>query len=309
MTTPPNSPIVRSALFVPASSERFLRSAERCGADAVILDLEDSVVDSSRSTARRFAGEFVERAQPGGCSVFVRINPLSAGLLAEDLDAVVRPSLAAVLLPKLRSAAEVRELDRELSWYEGRGGLTHGSVRIWPLIETPSAISAVDEIARASTRVAFLGGAVAQGGDLVTSLGLDEQADGLESLYLRSRVLVAARTAGVHNPMTGLFTDIGDLEGLERAAQRGRQLGYEGMMVIHPSHVPVVNRVFSPSADEVAEARRVLVALADADRNGTGAARLGGRMIDVAMARWAQLVIERDTLVRDRSEQHPADGS
>lgn len=296
---------MRSALFVPASSERFLRSAERCAADAVILDLEDSVADASRTTARRLAGEFVERAEPNGPSVFARINPLSAGQLAEDLDAVVRPSLGAVLLPKICDASEVAELDRQLSWYEGHRGLGHGTVRIWPLIETPAAISVVDQIATASPRVTFLGGAISDGGDLVSSLGLEVQPDGLESLYIRSRILIAARTAGVHNPVTGLFTDIDDLDGLEQAARRGRVLGYEGMMVIHPSHVPIVNRVFTPSADEVAEARRVLDALGIADRQGSGAARLDGRMIDAAMAKSAQRVIERNSRARNRSPRHP----
>lgn len=307
MTPSPSGHIVRSALFVPASSERFLRSAERCAADAVILDLEDSVTDSSRAVARRSAGEFVERADPSGPSVFARINPLSVGQLADDLDAVVRPALGAVVLPKIVDPSEVEELDRQLSWHEGHRGLRHGTVRIWPLIETPSAISVVDQIARASPRVAFLGGAVSDGGDLVSSVGLEVQADGLESLYIRSHVLIAARAAAVHNPVTGLFTDIDDLEGLERAARRGRVLGYEGMMVIHPSHVPIVNRVFSPSTDEVAEARRILDALDVADRNGTGAARLDGRMIDVAMAKSARLVIERDSRARHRSRGHQDD--
>lgn len=307
MTRSQPGPIVRSALFVPASSERFLRSAERCAADAVILDLEDSVADSSRTTARRLAGEFVERAAPDGPSVFARINPLSAGQVEADLDAVVHPSLGAVLLPKIHGANEVAELDRQLSWYEGHRGLSHGTVRIWPLIETPSAISFVTEIATASPRVAFLGGAISHGGDLVSSLGLEVQPEWLESLYIRSRILVAARAAGIHNPMTGLFTNIDDLEGLEQAARRGRGLGYEGMMVIHPSHVSIVNRVFSPSAEAVADARRVLEALAAADRSGTGAARLDGRMIDVAMAKSAQLVIERDARARDRSRRRPDD--
>ncbi len=307
MTTSRSRQIVRSALFVPASSERFLRSAERSAADAVILDLEDSVTESSRDAARRLAGEFGERAEPGGPSVFARINPLSAGQLDADLDAVVRLSLGAVLLPKICDPSEVAELDRQLSWHEGHRGLSHGTVRIWPLIETPAAISVVDQIATASPRVAFLGGAISDGGDLVSSLGLEVQPDGLESLYIRSRVLIAARAAGVHNPVTGLCTDIDDLDGLEQAARRGRALGYEGMMVIHPSHVPIVNRVFSPSTDEVAEARRVLDALDVADRNGTGAARLDGRMIDVAMAKSAHLVIERDARARDRSRRHQDD--
>jgi citrate lyase subunit beta/citryl-CoA lyase len=301
--------MVRSALFVPASSERFVRNAEHCAADAVILDLEDSVVDGARSRARRLAREFIASRPPQGePAVFVRINPLAAEQLDEDLDAVVHPALDAVLLPKIEDPADVVELDRKLAWYEGSRNLAHGTIRIWPLLETAPAITLVGEIATASTRVTYLGGAIADGGDLARSLRLESHPEGLETLYLRSRILVAARAAGIENPMTGLFVDIDDLQGLEEFAIHSRRLGYEGMMVIHPKHVPIVNRVFSPSAEAVDDARNVLEALEAADRDGTGAARLGGRMIDVAMAKTARTVIDRDERARSLSARLESNG-
>lgn len=304
MTGSVPAPLVRSALFVPASSERFLRSAERCAADALILDLEDGVADSSRADARRTANAFISaRPEHGSPMIFARINPLTAGQVDADLDAVVHPALGAVLLPKLSGPEDVVELDRKLSWHEGKGGLCHGSIRIWPLIETPAAISHVDSIAIASDRVAFLGGAIADGGDLVSSLRIEVGGDGSESLYLRSRLLIAARSAGIANPITGLCTDLDDLDGLEHAALAGRRLGYEGMMVIHPSHVPIVNRVFSPSAEAVTDARRVLEVLDAADQDGSGTVRLDGRMIDAAMGESARLVVERDARVRTMQPQ------
>lgn len=294
--------MVRSALFVPASNERFLNSALRCDADAVILDLEDGVAENSRHNARRLARDFIATHSAHDVrSIFVRLNPLSAGHVGTDLEAVVGEGLDAVLLPKIHEPAEVTELDHQLSWHEGRCGLARGTIRIWPLVETPQAISRIDEIASASGRVSYLGGAISDGGDLVTSLQIEVESTGLASLYLRSRILLAARTAGIDNPITGLFTEIDDLDGLEQMAIAGRRLGYEGMMVIHPSHVPIVNRVFSPSEAAVNEARRVLDALAKADLEGNGAARLDGRMIDVAMARSARVVIERDARAQDRS--------
>lgn len=301
-------PMIRSALFVPASSERFLRAAIRSGADAVILDLEDGVADASRDVAREMAGNFILRQpEDGVLSVLVRINPLTAGQLDMDLDAVVQPSLDGVLLPKVDGPRDIAELDRQLSWYEGRHRIPHGTVRIWPLLETATAIARVAEIAVASPRVAHLGGAIAHGGDLARSLGLGPDGDGLESLYLRSRVLVEARAAGIANPITGLYTDVDDLSGLESFAVLGRRLGYDGMMVIHPAHVPIVNRVFSPSEAALDEAHRILAAIDGAALAGSGAVRLDGRMIDAAMATTARSLIARDADARAKLAQSGSD--
>lgn len=287
-----NAPRIRSALFVPTNRQRFLDGIERRGADAVILDLEDGITSDRRDEARANVTAWLSGRRPGsGPELFVRINRLGVGLVDADLRAVVHPALRGVVLPKVSSAADVRELSVALAWHEGRQGLPLGSILIWPLIETAAAVSAAAEIANADPRVAYMGGATAPGGDLARELGFEVSPEGLETLVLRSQVLIAARAAGVPNPVTGMYTDLDDPTGFEVFARQSRSLGYEGIMVIHPSHVSVANRVFVPDDAAVAEAYQVIAALEHAERDGEGAIRHGGRMIDTAMADTARRVI------------------
>ena len=308
MTTAPSpAPRVRSALFVPTTQTRFLAGIDRRSTDAVILDLEDSVVDGGRATARANVAQWMRtRTHGAGPVVFVRISRIAAGQLDADLSAAVHPSLQAVLLPKVSTVAEIAQLSDALAWHEGRQGIALGTIRIWPLIETAEALRVVDEIAACSPRIAYLGGATAPGGDLARALGFEVSSDGLETLYLRSQVLIAARAAGVPNPITGMFTAIDDLEGFERFARQSRMLGYDGIMVIHPSHVDTANTVFSPDADAVNGARAVIEALETARLNGDGAIRHDGRMIDTAMADTARHVLaEHDSASQRAAESGP----
>jgi citrate lyase subunit beta / citryl-CoA lyase len=275
-------PRVRSALFVPASRPGFLAGAAGRGADAVIVDLEDGVAGSARDGARVAAGAWLGGLGPGGPVGCVRVNGLAAGWLEADLAAVVVPGLTAVVVPKLRGAAEVAEVAEALAFFEGRAGLARGSVLIWPIVETAEAVVAAGEIARASDRVAYMGGGTSRHGDLAHSLGFRWTAEGWETLYVRSKVLVEVRAAGVPNPVTGLVSVLDDPAAVEGFAAQSRGLGYEGMMCIHPSQVAVANAAFSPSEEEVREARAVLDALAEADRHGQAVTTLDGRVYSTA---------------------------
>jgi citrate lyase subunit beta/citryl-CoA lyase len=286
-------PRVRSALFVPASRPEFLAKAAARGADAVIVDLEDGVAGSAREEARTAAGAWLRGLDAGGPVGCVRVNGLAAGCLEADLAAVVGAGLTAVLVPKLRGAAEVVEAAEALAYYEGRAGLVRGSVRIWPIVETAEAVVAAGEIARASERVAYMGGGTSRHGDLAHSLGYRWTAEGWETLYVRAKVLVDVRAAGVPNPVTGLVSVLDDPRAVEGFAAQSRGLGYEGMMCIHPSQVAVANAAFSPTDDELREARAVLDALADADRQGQAVTTLDGQMIDPAMGATAKLLLSR----------------
>lgn len=284
---------VRSALFIPAQRTDFLAKATTRGADAVILDLEDAVSAPGKASAREGAREWLRTLPDDGPLAMVRVNGLETSAFGGDLEAVVGPGLHAVLLPKVRDADDVRALADRLSWLEGRSGIPHGRIRIWPIIETAQAVESVGEIARSSQRIAYMGGGSSEQGDLAREIGFEWSVDGLESLYIRSRVLVAARAAGVPNPITGLVSGLADLDDVETFALGARRLGYSGMMVIHPRHVPVVHRIFTPTAAELDDARRIMVALDAAAGSGTGAVAHDGRMIDVAMARTAAQYLER----------------
>ena len=205
----------------------------------------------------------------------------------------VGPSLLAVLVPKVDSAAEVEAVDATLSRIEAERGIAVGSVHIWPLIESARAVLAAADIAAASPRIAYMGGGTARGGDLAASIGFEYSPDGWETLYLRSKILIDVRAAGVPHPMTGVATDIDDLSAVRLFAKRSRSLGYEGTMVIHPSHLAVVNEVFGVSAEERALARATLDALEKAEEADLGAVTHEGRMLDAAMRASAE-----DTLTR-----------
>ena len=288
MTPERRAPRIRSALFIPAQRADFLEKADTRGADAVILDLEDAVALPGKSSARLHAGTWL-RDRPAEKSPLatVRVNAVGEGAIERDLDAVVHPSLLAVLIPKLRSAEEIVEVAELLSWYEGKRGMQRGAVRIWPIIETAEAVRDVSTIAAASARVAYLGGGTSEQGDLARAIGFEWSVEGLETLYIRSHVLVAARAAGIANPMTGLVSGLADIDEVRSFALSSRRLGYSGMMVIHPSHVAVVNEVFTPTAAQLREAKRVIAVLDHAGESGIGAVQHDGRMIDVAMARTA----------------------
>lgn len=285
---------VRSALYVPGNRRDWLRKAPRHGADAILIDLEDSVPPAERDAARAIVSEEIGPLSEQVGAVWVRLNSESDEVL-DDLAAATVPGLAAVQLPKVFDPDAIVELDRALGYYEGRNGLPFGTIAIIPILETASGIRRAFDIAMCSRRVEYLGALVAPDGDTARALNLRAMSDpaGTESLHLRSKVLLDSRAAGVTNPLGGVVTDLRpDSPVLEAFARMNRDLGYSGMIVIHPSHVPVVNAVYSPSAEEIRRARQVLEALhASADRGairGPG----DGEMIDYAMGRVAVLTLQ-----------------
>jgi citrate lyase subunit beta / citryl-CoA lyase len=297
-----NLPWVRSALFVPAHREDYLAKADTRGADAVILDLEDSVAEEARDRAVEAASRWIaNRSDPHSPIVIVRINPLSKGRMESEIMQLVSPNLTAVQIPKVESGRDIRIASEFLGYAEGVHGLDFGRTRIWPLVESAVAIQRAARLARSSSRIAFMGGGAAAGGDLAASVGFRWTASMQETHPLRAKVLLDARAAGVPNPMAGIFVDIDDLGGLHRFALQNRDLGYEGMMVIHPAHVDVVNQVFGPTEDELREAEEIVAAVESAAKRGDGAIRVRGRMVDEAHAKTARALLDRaSSLVDER---------
>ena len=269
-------------LFVPGNRASWMGNAVASGADAVVFDLEGSLPSADKEVGRRQVREVIDAAEPGGPAVFVRINDSFGGLLAADLDVVVADGLTGVLVPQVRCADEIRRLDEQLSMLEEQRGLAPGSILVDPLMETPQALYAAYEIATSTPRIAFMGSGISRRGDIARNMGYRWTPEGLETLYFRSKVLLEVRAAGVQNPLSGMWGDIADLDGLRRLADQTRNLGYEGMMVIHPSHVAVVNEVFSPTLDDVQRWHDTIAALDAAQRDGRGAIRLHGEVVDEA---------------------------
>ncbi|WP_240436409.1 HpcH/HpaI aldolase/citrate lyase family protein [Streptomyces sporangiiformans] len=287
---------LRSLLFVPANRTEWLPKARAAGADAAILDLEDAVPRQDKASARARVVEAVAGAgtdPSGGMALFVRINPLDSWAGAEELRAVARPGLAGIVLPKVSCVQDVRLADRLLTWCEDEQGLPRGQLALVPLLETARGLREAHEIASAAARVAYMGALTAPGGDVERAVGYRWTPEGTETLALRSRVLLDVRAAESPHPVTGLWTSLADLAGLRAFAEQNRSLGYEGMMAIHPSHVPVINDVFSPGPDELARYARLIAAVEQAQTQGQGAVSFEGQMVDEAMAATARLVLER----------------
>ena len=284
-------PRVRSKLFVPGNRREWMEKAGRYHADALVLDLEDSVPASEKDKARQITAQFISE-HGAGTVLFVRINELTSLAAFDDLRAVVGPGLTGVIVPKVEGPEDIRLTCRILSWLEVGSGLRDGHTLISPVLETAAGIRCAYQIGAASSRIAYMGGIGVKGGDEERSLGYRWSPEGMETFVLRSQVLVDVRAAKIPNPMTGLWTAIEDLEGLRRFAEQGRNIGYEGMTAIHPSHVSVINEVFSLSGDDVEYFRGLLLAMEAAEAEGKSATIFRGAMVDTAMAKTARFQLQ-----------------
>ena len=286
-------PPARSVLFVPANREDRMRKSLTLDADAVIFDLESAIPRGEATVARSMVRAVLDSHQAARPRILVRISAVTTDDFADDLAAAVHPKLTGIVLPQVVSADDVVATDAALTRAEAAAGVRVGSILIWPMLETANALRTAYEIASSSPRIAYMGGATSRGGDLTRSVGFRFTPEGLETLFLRSKALIDMRSANVANPVSGMWGNIEDLEGLRTFARGTRNLGYEGMMVIHPSHVAIVNEEFTPSAAELAEWQGIVAAMEEAEREGLGAIRLNGRLIDVAHVLTAQKELAR----------------
>lgn len=274
----------RSMLFVPGHKTDWVDKALAAGPDALILDLEDSVPAEFKADARAVVAESVRRVRRDGSAVglWVRVNSWESRLAGADLEEVVVDGLDGVMVPKIYTERDVVRIETLLTHVELRNGVPEGTVEILPLLETAQAMAVCEKIAAASPRVAALLGVTAKDADTARALGYQFTAEGLETLYLRSRIVLASRAAGLDHPLCGLWQDIGDIDGLTRFAAQNRQLGYRGQILIHPSHVAPVNAVFTPSAAEVAFYRGMVEAYERAEAAGHAAVEYEGQHVDHA---------------------------
>jgi citrate lyase subunit beta/citryl-CoA lyase len=283
---------LRSVLYTPGHRPDRIRKALATAADSVGLVLEDSVPHDERAAARVTVAASIAEFGPAGRTILVKVNALGRDGLEADLAHVVVGGLTGLIVPKLTSAEEVRTVDRLVTAAEARAGLAEGSIALLLMIETPRAVVNAHELAAASARVASVICAAAIDGDLAGALGMQTTPGGLERLYLLSKVLVDARAAGVETPLDGVWTRIGDLAGLEREARRARSLGYRGKLAIHPEQIEPINRIFTPTSEEVAHSRRVIDAFAAALERKEAAIVVDEVMIDYAMVETARRVLE-----------------
>ena len=297
---------LRSLLFVPGDSERKQAKALQAGADALILDLEDSVAEAALPAARVRVCEFLMAQSPGARSqqLWVRPNGVASGKLVDDLEAVLAGRPDGVVLPKVSSVRELLEVGRQLSALEARAGLPEGGTRIIVIAtETPRAVLSLGEYSP-ETAGARLSGLTWGMEDLSAALGAlaKTQADGsLTPVFelARSLCLIAAAAAGVQ-AIDGVHADFRDRAGLEREVGRARRDGFGGKLAIHPDQVPVINAAFSPTGAELEHARRVVAAFEASP--GAGVTSLDGKMLDRPHLVLAQRLL---ALAARRSPQSP----
>jgi citrate lyase subunit beta/citryl-CoA lyase len=284
---------LRSVMFVPGNREDLMLKAPKYGSDALILDLEDSVPEHEKNTARSLVNRMLDTLGSQGVTIFVRVNRLETGLTGFDLEAITSENLYGVLLPKVENPEDVVEVDTLLRFFERKQGISVGSICIDPALETVHGIRQAYEIATASDRVAHMGGSGGKGGDTSRSIGYQWTPEGMETLFVKSKVLVDSRSAGIEFPISGGWFDIHDLSGLRNLALQLKQLGYTGMHLIHPSHVPVVNEVFTPSKGEIEHWQGLLQAMDEQRGQGSAVVTYGGDMVDIAHEQTARTMLER----------------
>ncbi|MCB1490973.1 MAG: CoA ester lyase [Rhodobiaceae bacterium] len=285
---------MRSWLFVPGDSERKLEKSAGAGADVVIIDLEDSVATDRKAAARDIATSAILTGAIGRTStVYVRVNALDTGLTEADIKAVIAAAPAGIMLPKSAGGADVTALDSMLRVAEAEAGLKDGSTAIAVVAtETAGSLFALGTYAGASPRLS----AMAWGGeDLAAELGAESnrREDGryADAFRLaRTLCLAGARHAGALAIDT-VFTDFRDPDRLAAEAEAARRDGFDGKMAIHPDQVPLINRIFTPSSEAVAHAKRVVAAFARDP--AAGVVSIDGRMVDRPHLKQAQRILDR----------------
>ena len=290
-----NLPVWRSALYVPANVPRFIDGAHRRGADAIIVDLEDSVPIAERPAARRDLQATAESVSRGGADVIVRINrPWRQTML--DLEAAINPRVTALAVTKVDSADHIRLVGEVVSELEAERGMTVGSTKFTAMIETADAWFRMGEIAKADPRIVAL---TLGGEDFALSVGMLPTAEGL--FMPKQQLAIAARAAGiVPLGFIGTVADYKDLDAFRETIRRSRRLGFRGASVIHPAQVPILNEEFAPAADEVASARKIVAAYNEAVAAGRGSISVDGKMVDVPVVLRAQEVLAISDAIRER---------
>lgn len=268
--------MLRSMLFLPGNTPNMLINGNCLGADAVIFDLEDAVAPAEKDSARILVRNTLRYMDFSGCQRIVRINCVETPYWQEDLKAVLPWKPELILLPKAGSAADIHKADAYMTALEEKEGMEPNTVGLMPLIETAMGVENAFSIAASCKRVKalFLGAE-----DLTADLQCRRTKEGQEILYARTRLVVAARAAGIDVYDTP-FTDVNDDEGIRTDAEFARGLGFTGKASISPRHVEVINQVFSPSEKEVDYAYEVMAAITEAKKQGKGAVSLHGKMID-----------------------------
>lgn len=285
----------RSFHFVPGGNEKMIAKALTLPADALILDLEDAVTVERKAEARGTVLRWLQTLPFGGRERWIRMNPLATGFGEADLEATIAGRPDGYVVPKPRNAADIRAVASLLDRLEEKHGVPFGSTGLLLIAtETPEGLLNIADVAKASPRIAAISWGIE---DLGAAMGLPRtrEADGRYldiPRYARVMTAVAAAAAGVQ-ALDTVHTDIPNLEGLRRECQEAVWMGFTGKISIHPSQIPVINEVFTPSKEDVQEAQELIAAFEEHRRKGSGAFAFKGQMVDMPHLTAARRIVER----------------
>lgn len=282
------SALRRSLLFIPGNNPGMLLNGVVFGSDSIIFDLEDAVSPAEKDSARILVRNALKTLNFEEVETVVRVNALETPYWEEDLEYIIPQRPDCIMPPKSQRKEDIEQFDEYISKVEKESGIPQGQTKLIPLIETALGVENAFEIASASKRVVaiFLGAE-----DLTANLGAKRTKSSEEIFYSRSRIVVAAKAAGV-GAIDTPFTDVDDEEGLIKDATFAKDLGFDGKSVISPRHIDGVNMVFTPSEEEIEYAKRVIDAIEQGKAEGKGVISLDGKMVDAPIVARAEKIME-----------------
>jgi citrate lyase subunit beta/citryl-CoA lyase len=280
---------LRSFLFVPGTRTNLLPKAIATGADAIILDLEDSVPPAQKEEARTLVS--AELANSPQRLTFLRINSPRLGILDEDLAVLAAHSAQAVMIPKVESARDIEEIDRRLAAHELEAGLEAGVISLLVVIESSMGLRNLFDTLSHTKRIRGAALATAEEGDFMCDIGGKWTATGEALTYARGKFVCDARAAKMTWLVDGAFMQLANELALECESRLARTHGFNGKVAVHPSQVRSINQIFSPTDAEVERAQKLIDAFRDAESQGRGAIRFQGMMVDRANVQWAEQIL------------------
>lgn len=286
--------LMRSLMFVPGHNERLMKSAARSDADVLVLDIEDSVQPPiNKQAARDLIRKMVSKDDFAGRILFPRVNDRESGHLLQDICQLTIPGITGFMYPKSQNGEDVYFFDKLLETIEYEKKIPTGTFKIIPLIETAGAVLNVQEICKASKRIV----AIAFGcEDFISDLRGIHDKEGISILNPRALIAMAARANGVL-PIDTVHIRVHDLVDLEENLNLSRNLGFEGMLVLNPKEIPLVHQYYSPSKDDVNEAREMLRLYEEAQEKGKGVAIMNNKFIGPPMMLSAQKILQKNELI------------
>jgi|GEM_PF-9007 len=295
-----NNPIRRSMLILPINNPRFVEKAYSRGADALMLDLEDSIPLAEKEAARKMIPSALPLVARGGVPIFIRINK-HPELLAKDLQFSVCPGVTGICLPKVENAQEVRELERVVEKWENESGLRPGIILFDLLIESPLGTLNLFEISKASSRTQSL---TLGPEDYCRELGVEPSVEGIELMHPFAQIVTVCKARGIKPlGLLGSIAEFRDLTKFEQYARRAKQMGGEGASCIHPDQVKILNQVFSPDPTKVENAYRVVAAFEEGLKRGTASVSVSGQMVDIPVYNRAKALLEQKQTIEELEQR------